>query len=533
MLIHDAMGNSCGGLADYWRAFRRHPELQGGFIWDWIDQGLLRQDQHGRPFWAYGGDFGDEPNDRNFCINGLLAPDRTPHPALWEFKKLAQPLRVEARDIRRGKLTIHNEQDFTDLSGLAGHWELSVDGVVKQRGRLPRLDIPPGESRNVDISLSRPESVRNQQFHLRLRFRTRRGLPWAEAGHEVAWEEFEIPWKARGSLKSKAKRKSAPLAIELEQDDRRAEITAGEIRITVHKWQGTVASLRWRGEEILASGPQLNPWRGPTDNDAIHAIPGPNPAPLGQWLSWGLEGLSASTEECRVRRDKDGCVRIRSLQIAQAQCEENPEEHQIRHLQQWIIHRNGWIVLNNEIRVGSALEDLPRVGIRFELTRGFERLEWFGRGPHESYWDRKAGAPMGRYAGSVDDQYHRYVMPQENGNKTDTRWFSLCRKEETGLLVGSVRPFEFGVSHYSGPDLHAARHINELRARAETFVQLDVHQRGVGTGACGPDTLPAFRIGPGLHRLGLWLAPFDPKRTKPENLAMEMGASTDLTGKIR
>ena len=114
---------------------------------------------------------------------------------------------------------------------------------------------------------------------------------------------------------------------------------------------------------------------------------------------------------------------------------------------------------------------------------------------------------MARYAGSVHDQYHRYVMPQENGNKTDTRWFSLCRKEETGLLVGSVRPFEFGVSHYSGPDLHAARHINELRARAETFVQLDVHQRGVGTGACGPDTLPAYRIGPGLHRLGFWLAP--------------------------
>jgi beta-galactosidase len=528
-----SMGNSGGGLADYWQAFHRHHGLQGGFIWDWIDQGLRRVDDQGRAFWAYGGDFGDEPNDRNFCINGLLAPDRTPHPAVWEFKKLAQPLRVEARDIKRGHLRIHNDQDFADLSGLVGHWEICVDGVVKRRGRLPRLDIPPGEARNISLEFSRPEMLRNQQCHLKIRFRTRKALPWAKAGHEVAWEEFLIPWKGRGSATKNARKKAKPKAIELEQDDRRAHISTEEIQMTVHKWQGTVASLQWRGEEILACGPQLNAWRGPTDNDSIHAIPGPTPAPLAQWIAWGLEDLAVSTEECRVRRQRDGSVRIHSLQVAQAECDDDPEAYQIRHIQRWIIHRSGWIAFNNEIRVGSALLDLPRVGIRFETTRGFERLEWFGRGPHESHWDRKSGAPMGRYAGSVDEQYHRYVVPQENGNKTDTRWFSLCRKQETGLLVGSTRPFEFGVSHYTGRDLYAAQHVNELRARAETHVQLDVHQRGVGTGACGPDTLPPFRIGPGLHRLGVWLAAFDPKRTDPGQLAAEIGASAEFAGKLR
>ena len=140
---------------------------------------------------------------------------------------------------------------------------------------------------------------------------------------------------------------------------------------------------------------------------------------------------------------------------------------------------------------------------------------------------------MGRYESSVDAQYHRYVVPQENGNRTDTHWFALCRKKEAGLLVGGIRPFEFGVSHYSGQDLYAAEHVNELRARPETHVEVDVHQRGVGTGACGPDTLPRFRIRTGLHRLGLWLACFDPKKADPGRLAGQIGSDAKLMGQLR
>ncbi len=528
-----AMGNSGGGLADYWAAFRRYPGLQGGFIWDWIDQGLLRKDEMNRPYWAYGGDFGDEPNDRNFCINGMLAPDRTPHPAMWEFKKLAQPLRVEARDLKRGNLRIHNDQDFSDLSGLVGIWELSIDGVRQKRGRLPRLDIPPGEARNINLGLSRLPFLSQQLCHLTLSFRTRKATSWAEAGHEVAWEQFEIPWKPGRPARVKGRANSAPEPIELFQDDRRARISSGELEIDVHKRRGTVSSLKWRGEEVLALGPELNAWRAPTDNDNFQAIPGTAPPPLAQWLAWGLDDLTLTPVKCSVRAQRDGSVRIRSLQVAQARDTENSEEHRIQHIQQWTVNPGGRIVLNNEIRIGSGLHDLPRVGIRFETARGFERLAWFGRGPHETYWDRKTGAPMGRHESSVDAQYHRYVVPQENGNRTDTQWFALCRKEETGLLVGGVRPFEFGASHYSGQDLYAAEHVNELRARPETHVQLDVHQRGVGTGACGPDTLPRYRIRTGLHRLGLWLTCFDPKRTDPGRLAGQIGSDAKFIGQLR
>ncbi|MDE0885016.1 MAG: DUF4981 domain-containing protein [Myxococcota bacterium] len=527
-----AMGNSGGGLADYWAAFRKHHGLQGGFIWDWIDQGLLQYDDQKRPYWAYGGDFGDEPNDLNFCINGLLAPDRTPHPAIWEFKKLAQPLRVEVRDLKRGNLRLHNEQDFTSLDWLTGRWELSVDGRIRKKGRLPRLDIAPGESRNLSLGLSRPAFLAGQVCHLKLSFRTRRALPWAKAGHEVAWEQFEIPWTPPPAKKSPSKRRTTP-DTELVEDDRRATISTGDLELTVHKWQGTVPSLKWRGEEIWSRSPELNLWRGATDNDRLQAIPGTSPAPFPRWLEWGLDELEITPSDCRIQRQKNGSTVVRTIQVARARIPEAadapPEAYSINHLMQWTIMPAGWIALKNEIRVGAALEDLPRVGIHLEMTRGFERLEWFGRGPHENYWDRKDGAPMGRYSGSVDDQYHRYVVPQENGNRTDTRWLALCRKSETGLLIGGAKPFEFGASHYTSHDLHQAQHTHELRARPETQVYLDTHQRGVGTGACGPDTHPAYRLGPGIHRLGVWFACFDPKRVKPEKLAGAMGADPEFT----
>ena len=520
-----AMGNSGGGLAEYWDAFWRYEGLQGGFIWDWIDQGLLRHDEAGRAYWAYGGDFGDEPHDANFCINGMLAPDRTPHPMLHELKKLAQPVHFEATNAAQGRFRIHNRQDFTDLSWLSLTWTLSVDGKVRKRGRLPRMKTPAGESQPVKIELPRFEAKPGEERILTLEATTARDQEWAPRGHAIAWEQFALPTpRARKAAKSRSK-KQLETALILNQDDRRARIEGPDLEILVDKTHARVSSLRYRDREVLVSAPVPNLWRAPTDNDGIKAFPVLPPRPLGKWLAWGLDQLEFKTTQCKVRKQGTDSIRITLASTATAKGtleNEDPEAHRIDFVQKWTFQSNGFILMRNEFRFGSALDDLPRTGIQFRVGRGFERVEWYGRGPHESHWDRKAGAALGRHAGTVDEQYHRYVVPQENGNKTDTRWLSLCSKEEMGLMMAAMAPMECRVSHLDGHDLYSARHLHELRPRPETIVELDGHQRGVGTGACGPDTLPQYRIGSGRHRLDVALSLFDPKREDPAALARDL-----------
>ncbi len=517
-----AMGNSCGSLADYWRAIRKHPGLQGGFIWDWKDQGLRRIDASGRAWWAYGGDFGDTPNDANFCCNGLLAPDGTPHPALFEWKKLAQSFRVVGRDLRRGRIRIHNDQDFSDMSGIDIRWELAVDGHVVQRGRLARPEIDPGGAGNVQLPIRRPSLLPGQECHLTLRFLTVRASVWAAKGHELAWVQLAIPWKPDAASNAMRRRTGAKhSALVVEQDEARAVVAGDEFRLEVDRTRGLVDSFRWREHELLVSGPQLDVFRAPTDNDGVKAWPVPASRALGRWLAWGLDEISPAPISTVVRRQRDGGVRIdmEHRLVARAEDDEAVTDRTIEHRQILLIDPTGRLRARNEMVVGDVLDDLPRLGVSLVLESGFSGVEWFGRGPHESYLDRKESAALGRFAGTISEQHHDYVVPQENGNKTDVRWLALCRDDAVGLLFVARKPIECSVSHLTAHDLYAARHINELEPRAETFVHLDVAQRGLGTASCGPDTLPAYRLKPGRHRFDVWLAPFEPAGVDPGKLA--------------
>ena len=499
-----AMGNSNGNLKEYWDAIEKYHGLQGGFIWDWVDQGLLKVDQQGREYWAYGGDFGDEPNDVDFCINGLIWPDRTPHPAMYEFKKLTQPIGVKAVDLKKGKIAVTNKNFFTDGGWLTGAWELSIDGEVVQKGELGTLDIGPTKTKNYSLPVSQPEMRAGQECFLMVRFSTREKSPWAPKDHEVAWEQFPMPFKGRRRFKAV----NIEGRLTLQESSKTATINNPEtgLKLVVDKAAGRISSYEFGGKKLLLKGPEFNIIRGWTDNDGIKGKEEQLSAlwkPLGRWIAAGFDDLTTSTRSLQIKAADDGSMSIAIFQRHTCRGGRKGFDHR----QRYVVRPDGCIVAWNSFKIDSSLPDLPRLGVEMVLPADYENLEWFGRGPHETYCDRKAGAPIGRYAGSVSGQYVPYILPQEHGNKVDVRWLALADDRGAGLLVqGDL--LSCTASHLIAGDLIAAYHTNELEPRPEIFLDVDYMQRGLGTGSCGPDTLDKYLIKPGTYELSFALKPF-------------------------
>jgi beta-galactosidase len=499
-----AMGNSNGNLAEYWDAFEAHHGLQGGFIWDWVDQGLRKVDEKGREYWAYGGDFGDQPNDRNFCINGLVWPDRRPHPAMYEFKKLAQPVAVAAERLAEGRLRVTNKQDFTDLGWLKGSWELTVDGRRVAGGRLARLRTAPGASEVIELPLEKPRLEAGQQCHLTLTFVTARETPWAPAGHPVAWEQFALPWKA--PAKGRTASEPSKLALFVNETGEGVRINGERFALFFDGRAGCLRDYRVDETLLLRGGPVLNLWRGPTDNDGIKGWSGQENKALGRWLRSGLDALACHLEDFLLEHRRDGTVVVKCVHRACGR----EGTGVARHEHTYTLLPHGLIRVENTFTLDEAIADAPRVGVMVEAAPALERLSWFGRGPHESYWDRKRGAPVGLYESTVKEQYVPYIVPQEHGNKTDVRWLALNSEAGLGVRFSLAREAEANVSHFTPHDLYRAAHTNELVPRAEIHICLDVHQRGLGTGSCGNDTLEPYRLAAGTYRLDFEIEPVSP-----------------------
>jgi beta-galactosidase len=472
-----AMGNSNGSLSDYFHAFENYHGLQGGFIWEWVDHGILIDQNSNFPslkhpkteeaFYAYGGDFGDEPNDLNFVCDGLVSADRTPHPAMLECKKLQQPLSARWQNAQNGEIEIRSKADFSKLDWMRGEWILELDGHKIGGGELPTLEMAPGETQIVGVHL--PSQLPPGEARLMLRFSAQHDTPWCNAGHEVAWEQLTI----ENAPKIPVPNESAPIRFSVEND--------------------ALTSLQFEETEFLAAPLQLQVFRGPTDNDGIKGWTGQEGKPLGRFLDAGYDQIELRNEKHSV--DEDGTVRVVTIGACKASNEA------IRHEHSYALQKDGSIRVENRFVVAEGLPDLPRLGVSFALIPGFEILEWFGNGPLENYCDRKAGSFLSRFKSSVGAQYVPYVLPQEHGNHTETREIKL----ENGVFVLEIRalnsPFEFSVSRFTPADLFAATHTFDLAPRAETYVNIDVKQRGLGTASCGPDTLDRYKIFPGEYCL--------------------------------
>jgi beta-galactosidase len=506
-----AMGNSNGSLADYWDAFEKYPGLQGGFIWEWIDHGLKQKTKEGQEYWAYGGDFGDQPNDLNFVCDGLVWPNRTPHPGIYEFKYLAQPVKVIGFNARTGILEIKNNQDFATLAWIRGEWELKVSGRRVANGKLPVLKTAPQKEEKIGLKLpaftvkagqeKSGQGKAGEEVFLNFRFYATTATAWCNSGHEVGWQQISIPAKVVKDAKPKAP-SHAVRPLTLAENNGLFTVGNDAFHLSACREKGVIEALRWHDCDMLVSGPHLQIWRGPTDNDGIKGWPHQTWRPLNKWRAQGLDKLALKAVSAKARRNTDGSITLLFEHLGACVA----SDRAVRHRHSYTISPDGRIQVDNIFTIDKAIPDLPRLGVVLTLKPGFEKLKWFGRGPFENYHDRKRAALVDLYESTVTEQYVPYIMPQEHGNHTDVRWLSLTRKSE-GLLVQAAGPMEFSVSHYTAQDIDSAYHTYDLNPRAEVILNLDYRQCGLGTGSCGPGPLEQYKIKPGRYSWSYTLQP--------------------------
>jgi beta-galactosidase len=488
------MGNSNGSLGDYWDAFENCRGLQGGFIWEWCDHGIERRTEDGRVYMAYGGDFGDTPNDLNFCCDGIVSADREPHPGLWEFKTLAQPLAVAWTDMDAGAIQVRSKRDFTTLADLAGSWSLEVDGRTVASGDLPPVATPPGGCETIVLDLPRPAIRADQEAFLMIRFVLADATAYAPAGHEIAWVQLPLDLPRERARPVQPLRR-AVREIEVRDAADTISLAGDGFEAVFSRALGGLQRLVWRNHPVLLAGPRLQVWRGATDNDGIKGWSGQTRKALGRWRAAGIDALALKPAWLVVERDgADVVVRIEQAASCEAALEAVLHQHDYR------VRPDGRISVRNRFQVDPALADLPRLGVTMTMPEEFERTAWFGRGPRENYVDRHRAAWIGWFEGTVGDQYVPYVLPQEHGNKTGLRWIEVQSPHLVARFTPEA-PCEGSVSHFTPDDLFAARHVTDLRPRPEVLVNLDVAQRGLGTASCGPDTLERYRIAAGEHEL--------------------------------
>ena len=479
-----AMGNSNGNLLDYWKAILEHERLQGGFIWDWADQGL-RQPVPGRPgefYLAFGGDF--EPpgvyNDDNFLMNGLVSADRVPHPGLLEVKKAYEYITVKPVDLSAGQLEISNGYGFISLASFDGHWEVWGDDQVIATGSLPPLDIGPSASEVVTVPIPEVDPKPGVEYWLDVTFRLAGDTPWADRGHEVAWAQFALPVQAAAGRAPSA---SMP-PLEVVDDGDRITVSGGGFVAQFDPSTGTLSSLMAGGRELIHAGPRPNFWRAPTDNDRGNNLP-------ERCAPWKAASYGWTVTEATVE--------IIDASLVEISFEGSFPEGIANGTVAYSVSGSGDIVVEQSVTpLADELPELPRFGMQLVVPGGLETVTWYGRGSHESYWDRKASARVGVYSGTVDEQFVDYSEPQENGNKTDVRWVSLTNDEGAGLLVVGEPLVAFSAHHYTTDDLETAKHSYEMPYRKNITLSIDMQQTGVGgDDSWGARTHDQYTVWPG------------------------------------
>ncbi len=490
-----AMGNGPGGLLEYWDAIYKYPRCIGGFVWEWIDHGIRQTAENGQEYFAYGGDFGDYPNDGNFVCDGMVFPNRVPSPCLAEYKKVIEPVKVEAVDLAAGRFKVTNLYDFRDLSHLWLSWSVMENGVVRESGSMPAPEVAPHCS--AEVTIPDAACVTAGERFVNLSFTLAQDEPWAERGLEVAWGQFFLPIQSALSLAlpPRGGNLAACSSVALCETSTEIRVTGADFEVVFDRVFARMSSWKSAGREMITAGPRLSFWRATTDNDRAWDN-------AKAWRDAGYDHLLHKTLGVTAEKLDDGAVRIRAeVRIA-------PPIRDSKFLcdYTYTISPDGSISIEaHGVPHGDWGESMPRIGLTMALSVEFQDVSWFGPGPGESYPDTCQAARVGLYRAGVDELYTPYVYPQENGNRMDARWVSLTNLRGTGLLVLGSPTINFSAQRFTAEDLEKARHQYELVPRDEIILNLDYQQNGIGSASCGPGPWAQYILHPQEFRFGVVL----------------------------
>lgn len=505
-----AKSNSNGNFNEFWEYVDKYPRFQGGFVWDWADKAITKYTSDGRKYWAYGGDFNEPVTDPvlDMCLNGVVLPDLTPKPGAYEIKNIQAPVRVQAADIRNGRIRIQNKYPDSGLEHCCLEWELIENGKTVQHGKIDSIPAEAGQSAEITLPIRMDEAKSGAEYFVNVKVKLKKTLFWAEKGHELCHEQFAL--ERPGANNGRWSVLSQPAgSIHLRESDSSWQVKGDHFELTIGKKDGLFTDFIVDGCRLMEFGTRENYFRAPTGIDEGQGDPN---SYAYEWRKAGLDRLERKVLSCRASMAGDSRVLVESAAVMTV----DGEEAGITSSTSYVIYSDGRIEVRNEAAVSGNLPPLPRTGLTLVVPGEYSRLAWYGRGPLENYPDRKLSSAVGLYESTVQEQHFPYILPVECGGKEDVRWFALRNEKGRGIAVFGFDLLHFDVHHNSVMDYASAKHDHELVPGEEVYVNIDSRHSGLG-GDTGwhKNIHPQYLVKPGKYFSRFLIAPL-PEQTSLE-----------------
>ncbi|WP_431801216.1 glycoside hydrolase family 2 TIM barrel-domain containing protein [Halobacillus andaensis] len=496
-----AMGNGPGGLKEYWETFYKYDRLQGGFVWEWLDHGIRRVTEDGEAYFAYGGDFGEDVHDSNFVIDGLVMADHTPSPALKEYKKVIEPVLIESVDLEKGKVKITNRYDFVSLDHLHAAWTVTAGEEVIEGGTI----LCEGIEANSTDQVTLPYNI--DQYHgaaedywLNVEFTLARDMAWAETGHQVAWAQYELPVQKAESIEIGSARQ--PLSVE--ESKHELTVQGEDFIVRFNKVFGSLSEWKHQGIDLIQTGPVLNLWRAPIDNDLWAQAHWKETPSFTDWKKHGLHTMQHRINSVSYHENGDHETEI----IVSARVAPPVLNWGLNVTYTYTIDSSGRIGIDIKGEPSGELpQTFPRLGLKLEVPSVLNEVKWYGCGPGESYIDSKQAARFGVWEKKAEEFYTPYVYPQENGNRHDVRWAEVKSGKGIGITFEAKPSFNFNCQYYTIENLEKAQHTYDLVKQDFLTILIDHKHHGLGSSSCGPDVLEKHRLSSGAFQFGISMKP--------------------------